>query len=151
MVSSRASAILVINYLVAFGCVYQAYSCVGKKIKSIEVVPICQMLRLVFESDTMIELSSCWRYRSSKSILKGALDIGFFASLTESKEQLNEFEAEMLEAEHAHLKQLNTLVGRKLQKIEFNDGFVVLELSGKRLIEWFCLSSENLGFRALDT
>ena len=127
-----------------------ALSCEGSKITSIELVSICQMLRLIFENDVMIELSSCWRYRTSKSILKGALDIGFYLQVADSKEEAEEFERFISEEETHHLKKQNTLIGRTLKKIEFIEDGVTLELSVKRYLEWFCLSSDGLGFRAID-
>jgi hypothetical protein len=127
-----------------------ARDCEGKKVANVELIPICQMLRLVFENDNMIELSSCWRYRTSKTILKGSLDIGFYMQAVESKEELEEFEKLIDEDEEFHLKKLSTLVGRTLKKIDFTADGVSMEFSGKRYLDWFCLSAIELGFRALD-
>ena len=131
-------------------CGATARDCEGEKIASVELIPICQMLRLVFENDNMIELSSCWRYRTSKTILKGSLDIGFYMQAVESKEELEEFEKLIDDDEEFHLKKLGTLVGRTLNKIYFTADGVSMEFSGKRYLDWFRLSADDLGFRALD-
>lgn len=124
-----------------------AKTCIGKKIIEIELVSIIQALRMVFENNTMIDLTGCWRYSTQKTILIGALDIGFFHITPESKEEMDTL---IREQDVYHYRKLNTLIGRTLQNIIFKDREIVLELSGKRTIDWFLLASDDLGFRALD-
>jgi len=127
-----------------------ARTCIDKKIVNIELVSIAQILRIVFDNNTMLELTSCWRYRTSKSILLGALDIGFFQSNTESKEEADELQELITTQEEDHYKKLNTLLDRTLVNIIFNERELCLEISGKRYIEWFCLSRDDIGFTAYD-
>lgn len=124
-----------------------AKSCTGKKIVEIELVSIIQALRIVFENNTMIDLTSCWRYSTQKSILIGAMDIGFFHITPDSEEEMN---ALIKEQDEFHYKKLNTLLGRTLNNIIFNEREVILEISGKRTIDWFLLSRDDIGFTAID-
>lgn len=127
-----------------------ARTCIGRKIINIELVSIAQILRIIFDNNTMIELTSCWRYRTTKSILFGSLDIGFFQNNTISKEEADELQELINTQEEDHYKKLNTLIDRKLVNIVFNERELCLEISGKRFIEWFCLSRDDIGFRAYD-
>ncbi len=124
-----------------------ARKCVGKKIIEVELASIAQILRVVFDNDITIELASCWRYSTKKSILIGALDLGFSHITPDSEEDMN---ALIEDQDVFHYKKLNSLVGRILNNITFKDTEIVLDISGNRTIEWFCLSRDELGFRAIN-
>ena len=127
----------------------RARTCIGKKIITVEIISICQLLLIVFENNTTIELTSCWRYRTEKSILLGSLDIGFFQNNTESKEEADELQELITEKEKHHYQKLNSLIGRTLKNIVFSERELYLEISGKRYIDWFCLSRDEFGFESV--
>ena len=46
---------------------------------------------------------------------------------------------------------VKSLVGKKLLAVDFGEREVLFTFSGKRYIDWFCLSSEDLGFSTTET
>lgn len=123
-------------------------SCEGSSIVAVELVTLAQMIRLKLDNNKTIELTSCWRYRSEKSILIGALDIGFYLTLPDDEEELDQL---MEEDSKRNYKKVKSLVGKKLLAVEFGEREVLFTFSGKRYIDWFCLSSDDLGFRTIET
>jgi hypothetical protein len=123
-------------------------SCEGCSVVDIEIVTLAQMIRLKLENNKTIQLTSCWRYRSEKSILLGALDIGFYPSLPDDEGELDQL---MEEDSKRNYKKVKSLVGKKLLAVDFGEREVVFTFTGKRYIDWFCLSSDDLGFSTTET
>jgi len=42
------------------------------------------------------------------------------------------------------------LIGKTLKSVSFGDREIVLHLNSNRVIEWFCLSTDELGYRVID-
>jgi hypothetical protein len=123
-------------------------ACIGSSVAKVEIVTFMQMIRLKLDNQRTIELTSCWRYRSESSILIGALDMGFYVTPPGEEGALDEL---MEEDSNQNYKKLKSLVGKKLVAVEFGEREVLFTFSGKRYIEWFCLSSDDLGFRTIRT
>lgn len=126
----------------------EAKSCIGHEIIDIELVTICQMIRLKFKNKQTIELAGAWRYKSEKSILIGSMDIGFMIETPESEGELDEFIEEQTKI---HFKKLKSIVGKKLLSVNFESREVFFSFTGTRYIDWFCLSADEVGFRVIET
>lgn len=125
-----------------------ANSCIGSKIADIEVAPIVQSLRLKLENKMTIDLSGGWRYRNNKSLLIGAMDIGFYLQAAEDEDEFNKL---MEEDEKHHFKKVKSLIGKELKSVEFGVSEVLFTFSGNRYLDWLCLSRDEVGFSIVES
>lgn len=122
--------------------------CEGSWIVAVEIEVLSQIIRLKLDNNKTIQLTSCWRYRSDKSILLGALDLGFYFISPDDEGELDKL---MDEESKRSYKKVKSLVGKKLLSVDFGDREVLFTFSGKRFIDWFCLSCDDLGFSTIDS
>ncbi|WP_309044196.1 hypothetical protein [Marinobacter sediminicola] len=108
---------------------------VGLKISKVEVVSICHILRLYFEDKFSVDLPASWRIRSDKKTILGASNIDFYMEMDD---------AVLDEDDLFYSKKASTLEGKKLIDLSMDGGDLFFELSGKRYIDIFNLSSEEL-------
>lgn len=108
---------------------------IGLKISKVEVVSICHILRLYFDDKFSVDFPPSWRIRSDKKTILGASNIDFYMEMDD---------AVLDEDDLFYSKKASTLVGKKLTDLSMEGGDLFFELSGKRYIDLFNLSSEEL-------
>ncbi|GAA0851727.1 hypothetical protein GCM10009113_36340 [Marinobacter szutsaonensis] len=113
----------------------------GHIVAEIEVIAVCQMLRLTFDNSVTVELTSGWVYEANSKAKFGAMDVGFyFGSEDELLDALEEDEKK-------YLSKVNSLTGKILEAVEPTASGFIMGLTGKKQIRWHSLSAQGLGIR----
>lgn len=110
---------------------------IGMKVIKVEVISICHMLRLYFDSSLSIDLPASWRLRSDKKTILGSSNIDYYVEIDDTI--LNE-------DDQYFSKKVSSLVGKKLSSVSFNGEDLFFEFSNKRYIDLFNLSSDEFSF-----